>query len=243
MPLIAATALALGLVSEPTFDDREHTWTLDKLGAAALLLQEGLEASGAALPAGRVIPLPDLGARLGKRYARKLSTRDGWGRPLYAVQTARHIAVGSAGPDGRIAIEPAELDAAGAIVHDILPSEADDLVWIDGIVVANDLDVEQARRRRTAWRLAHISQWIDLHYISGGPYPGAGRGAIDIAELEGLLAAAGRGTALPRRDAWGRAIAYASDGARYVLRSAGPGSEAADDLTLEGPSFVFRPGG
>jgi hypothetical protein len=242
LPLIVAAAVALALVPEPTFDDREHTATLDKLARAALTLQEGLEASGAALPAGRVIPLPDLGARLGKRYAKKLSARDGWGRPLYAVQTSRHLVAGSAGADGSIAVDPGALDAPGAIVHDILPSEADDLVWIDGIVVANDLDVEQARRRRTAWRLAHISQWIDLSYVSGGPYPGAGRGAMDIADLEGLLAAAGRGTHLPRRDAWGRVIAYVSDGTRYVLRSTGAGPEAADDVTLEGPTLVFRPG-
>ena len=235
-------ALALALVSGPTYDDREHTATVQTLRTVGLVLQDGLETGGTALPIGRVIALSDLGARLGKAYARKLAATDGWGRPLYAVQTSRHIVVGSAGPDGSIAVEPAALQARGAIVHDIVAPEADDLVWIDGIVVANDLDVEQARRRRTAWRLAHISQWIDLHYVQGGPYPGAGRGTLPVEDLEGLLAAAGRGTDLPRRDAWGHAITYASDGARYVLESPGPGPDVADDVTLRGPTLVFRPG-
>ena len=240
VPLIAA-ALALALVPEPTFDDREHVVTLERLETVSLALHEGLETTGVSLPVGRVVPLPDIGARFGKRQAKKLAARDGWGRTLFAVQTSRQIAVFSAGPDGRVAVDLVAFDAPGAIVHDILPPDADDLVWIDGIVVANDLDLEQARRRRTAWRLAHISQWIDLQYISGAPFPGAGRGAIDVAELERLLSAAGRGTELPRRDAWGGAITYSSDGARYVIEAPGPGPESSDDVTFRGPALVFKP--
>ena len=235
------TALMLGLawVGEPSFDDPDRRATKAALPQLALALTESLNAKGVTLPVGRVIPLPEIAARLKKK---RLAKPDAWGRPYYVVQTARQLAVGSAGPDGKADPDLIGFDARGAIVHDVLPAEADDLVWIDGIFVANDVDVEQARRRRTAWRLTLISQWIDLHYPSGGPYPGAGRGTIEIEELEGVLAADGRGTELPRRDAWGRAIYYTSDGDRYVLTSQGAGPDDKDDVTLRGPGLVFEPG-
>jgi hypothetical protein len=236
-----ACGMALMTVGEPSFPDPEHAATIATLRESGLLLHEALERTGLALPIDRVVALPDLLPRFG-RLGKKLKAVDGWGRPLYAVQTSRQVALASPGPDGRIDVDLAGFDAPGAIVHDIVRAEADDLVWIDAILVANDLDAERARARRTSWRLAHIAEWLELRYLRGGPFPGAGRGTIEITELVWLLEAEGRGAALPRLDAWGHPILYRSEGRRFVVSSPGPGPSEEDDVTVTGPAFVFTPG-
>ncbi|HJQ97680.1 MAG TPA: hypothetical protein VJ826_05150 [Candidatus Polarisedimenticolaceae bacterium] len=240
--LTLACGMALMNVGEPSFADREHAATLDTLRESGLVLQEALERSGAALPVDRLLPLPELVPRFDKKLARKLRVADGWGRPLYVVQTARHLVLGSGGPDGAIDVDLEGYAAPGAIVHDIERPEADDVIWIDAILVANDLDTERARRRRTSWRLAHIASWLELRYLAGGLFPGAGRGRIEVAELVWLLEAEGKGAALPRLDAWGGPITYASDGRRFVVSSPGPGPSPDDDVVLTGPALVFQPG-
>ena len=236
-----ACGMALMNVGEPSFPDSEHAVTIATLRESGLLFQEALESTGLALPVDRIVLLSDLLPRFGQR-GKKLKVTDGWGRPLYVVQTSRQTVLASSGPDGRFDVDLAGFAAPGAIVQDIVRPEADDLVWIDAILVANDLDLERARARRTSWRLAHIASWLELRYVRGGPFPGAGRGRIEIAELTWLLEAEGKGAALPRVDAWGQPITYRSDGRRFVVSSPGPSPSPDDDVTTTGPAFVFQPG-